>query len=57
MIETEKQQDLVSQMRLILEDIRRIQGEDLENILRLAELCILEGQTERAAEMLESWKN
>lgn len=55
--ETEKQQDLVSQMRLILEDIRRIQGEDLENILRLAELCILEGQTERAAEMLESWKD
>ena len=55
--EEEKQQDLVSQMRLILEDIRRIQGEDLENTLRLSELCILEGQTERAAEMLESWRD
>ncbi|MDD3252457.1 MAG: DUF5717 family protein [Lachnospiraceae bacterium] len=48
---------LINQMKQELDRIRRQFGEDLSDLIRQAELLILEGQKERAGVLLESCKD
>ena len=49
-----EEQLLINQMKKPLEQLKRLQGDTLENLLRQGEIALLEGQKDRAQVLLEN---